>query len=289
MHPQTTRPGLSIIAGGGNIPLTVAKAAQNSGRDVHIFGLTDAASPDIEQYPHHWINFGHIGRILSVSRQKNCTDLVIVGAARRPRLRDLRIDFGAFINLPSLFGWTVGGDDSVLTGIIHFFESKGLKVFGAHEIAPELIAGDSAFTRKKPGKVDLVDIEIGLKVIQALGVLDVGQAAVVSHKYVLAVEAAEGTDRMLERCKDLNRWGKASNRKRSGVLVKCAKPKQERRIDLPTVGPETVRRASQAGLAGIALAANDVLIVDRDDFVKEANSAGLFVVGIDPAVTVTAQ
>jgi len=282
MHQKMTRPGLSIIAGSGNIPLTVANAARNSGREVHIFGLTDAASTGIEQYPHHWINFGHIGRILSVSRKKNCTDLVIVGAVRRPQMRDLRIDFGAFINMPSLFGWTVGGDDSVLTGIIHFFESKGLKVFGAHEIAPELIAGESIFTRKKPGKVDYTDIEIGLKVIGALGSLDVGQATVVSHKYVLAVEAAEGTDRMLERCKELNKWGKARGRKRSGVLIKCAKPGQDRRIDLPTVGPETVRRASEAGLAGIALAARDVLIVDRDEFVQEANAVGLFVVGIDP-------
>lgn len=276
------RPGLSIIAGGGNIPLTVAKAAQAEGRTLHIFALTGAADPAIEQYPHHWINFGHIGRILSVSKEKNCTDLVIVGAVRRPQLRDLRIDFGAFLNLPSLFGWTVGGDNSVLTGIIHFFESKGFKVFGAHEVAPELIAGETISTRRKPGKVDTTDIAIGLKVISALGALDVGQAAVVSHKYVLAVEAAEGTDKMLERCKDLNKWGTKSSRKRSGVLIKCAKPGQERRIDLPTVGPETVRRAADAGLAGIAIAANDVLIVDREEFLQEANKAGLFVIGVNP-------
>lgn len=283
--PTPHRPGLSIIAGGGNIPLTVAEAAIRDGRELHIFGLTGAASPAIERYPHHWINFGHIGRILSVSKEKNCTDLVIVGAVRRPQMRDLRIDFGAFLNLPSLFGWTVGGDNSVLTGIIHFFESKGFKVFGAHEIAPELIAGESTFTHKKAGKADLNDIAIGLKVIRALGEHDVGQAAVVSNKYVLAVEAAEGTDRMLERCKELNKWGKPNRRKRSGVLVKCAKPGQERRIDLPTVGPETVRRAAEAGLAGIAIAANDVLIVDRSDFVKLADDAGLFVVGINPSET----
>lgn len=179
------------------------------------------------------------------------------------------------------FGWLLGGDNSVLTGIIGFFESKGFKVVGAHEIAPDLIAGKGVFSKRRPGKTDRADIAIGLEVIAALGPLDVGQATVVAHKYVLAVEAAEGTDKMIERCKDLNKWGKSGRRKRSGVLVKCAKPGQERRIDLPTVGPETIRHASQAGLAGIAIAANDVLIVDRERFIKAANDAGLFVVGVE--------
>lgn len=264
------------------MPLTVARAAESAGRPVHIFGITGAADEAIESFPHSWINFGHIGKILSVSRAKNCNEMVIVGAVKRPNLWDLRIDFGALVNLPSLFGWTVGGDNSVLSGIIGFFESKGFTVIGAHEIAPELLAGQEIFTKRKPSKTDKADIAVGLKVIGALGALDVGQATVVAHQYVLAVEAAEGTDLMLERCKDLNKWGKSGSRKRSGVLVKCAKPGQERRIDLPTVGPDTIARAAEAGLAGIAIAANDVLIVNRDEFVRSANAAGLFVVGVGP-------
>lgn len=264
------------------MPIAVAEAARAQGRDLHVFGITGAADKRIEAFPHNWINFGHIGRILSVSRMKDCRELVIVGSVRRPRLKDLRVDLGAIINLPSLFGWTAGGDNSVLTGIIGFFESKGFKVIGAHDIAPYLLAKREVFTRRKPGKVDEADISIGLKVIDALGALDVGQAAVVAHEYVLAVEAAEGTDRMLERCKELNKWWKRGRSKRSGVLVKCAKPGQERRIDLPTIGPDTVSAAAEAGLAGIAIAANDVLVVNREEVVRAANTAGLFVVGIDP-------
>ena len=282
MHDQPSQKGLSIIAGGGEIPLTVAEAAQAQGRPLHIFGLVGVADPGIENYPHNWINFGHIGKILSVSKAKKCTDLVIVGAVRRPQLKDLRFDLGGVLNLPYLFGWTVGGDNSVLTGIIRFFESKGLRVIGAHEVAPGLIAGETVFTKKKPRKADYADISIGLRVIDALGALDVGQAAVVSHKYVLAVEAAEGTDRMLARCKDLNKWGKTAGTQRSGVLVKCAKPGQERRVDLPTVGPDTVRAAAAAGLAGIAIAAKDVLIVNREEFIRSADKAGLFVTGVNP-------
>jgi len=272
--------GLSIIAGGGEMPLSVAQAATSAGRPIHIFGISGSADHGIEQFPHSWINFGHIGKILSVSRAKNLNEMVIVGAVKRPAFRDLRIDFGALLNLPSLFGWTVGGDNSVLAGIIGFFESKGFTVVGAHEIAPKLLAGQEIFTRRKPGKVDKADIAIGLNVVSALGALDVGQAAVVSHQYVLAVEAAEGTDQMLRRCESLNRRGDYKKGKRSGVLIKCAKPGQERRIDLPTVGPDTVRLAAEAGLSGIAIAANDVLIVNRDEFIQTANEAGLFVVGV---------
>jgi DUF1009 family protein len=279
---QSSQPnGLCIIAGGGEMPLTVARAAEAQGRDVHIFGISGTADRRIESYPHDWINFGHIGRILSVSRRKNCKQMVIVGSVRRPRLSDLRFDLGALVNLRSLFDWTVGGDNSVLTGIIRFFESKGFTVIGAHDIAPELLAKREVLTRRKPGKSDEKDIALGLEVVKTLGALDVGQAAVVVNEYVLAVEAAEGTDRMLERCKDLNKWGMRTGRKRSGVLVKCAKPGQERRIDLPTIGPETVRAAAHAGLAGIAVAANDVLIVNRDELAREADADGLFVVGID--------
>ncbi|GAB4231025.1 MAG: UDP-2,3-diacylglucosamine diphosphatase LpxI [Methyloligellaceae bacterium] len=272
---------MSIIAGGGTMPVAVAEAARAAGRHVHIFGISGAAGPEIEKFPHSWINFGHIGKILSVARAEDCRDMVIVGGVRRPRFADLRLDLGAVLNLPFILGWVVGGDNSVLSGIIRFFESKGFRVVGAHEIAPDLIAGKGVFTRRKPGKVDRQDIQLGLDVIAALGALDVGQAAVVAHRYVLAVEAAEGTDRMLERCGQLNRWGRADRRKRAGVLVKGAKPGQERRIDLPTVGPETVRNAAAAGLAGIALAANDVLILERENFIRAADEAGLFVVGVD--------
>ena len=273
--------GLAIIAGGGQMPLKVAEVATSAGRDVHVFGISGAAEPEIEKFSHNWIKFGHIGKILSVSRDADCREMVIVGSVKRPSFADLRFDFGALWNFPSLLGWMVGGDNSVLTGIIGFFESKGFTVLGAQEIAPELIAGKGVFSKRRPGKTDRTDIAVGLEVIAALGALDVGQATVVAHQYVLAVEAAEGTDRMLQRCKDLNKWGKSGSRKRSGVLVKCAKPGQDRRIDLPTVGPETVRNAARAGLAGIAIAADDVLIIDREQFIKAANDAGLFVIGVD--------
>jgi DUF1009 family protein len=121
------------------------------------------------------------------------------------------------------------------------------------------------------------DIARGVAVARTLGALDVGQAVVVQHGVVLGVEAIEGTDRLLERCALLRGDGPG------GVLVKLAKPGQERRVDLPTIGVETIARAAKAGLRGIAAEAGGTLIVDKDAVIAAADAGGLFVVGIDPA------
>jgi DUF1009 family protein len=116
-------------------------------------------------------------------------------------------------------------------------------------------------------------------VVSALGRFDVGQAAVVVKGHVLAVEAAEGTDAMLARCAELREAGRTGQGGRAGVLVKAPKPGQEERVDLPTIGPETVGKAAAAGLAGIAVAAGQVLMAERAATIAAANQHGLFLVG----------
>jgi DUF1009 family protein len=132
---------------------------------------------------------------------------------------------------------------------------------------------------KRPSAEDRADIEIALKVVGALGRLDVGQSAVVVKGHVVAVEAAEGTDAMLARCAELCERRKSGRGRRAGVMVKAPKPGQEQRVDLPTIGPDTVRNAAAAGLAGIAVAAGQVLMAERGATVEAANALGLFLVG----------
>ena len=120
------------------------------------------------------------------------------------------------------------------------------------------------------------DIRLGFRVARALGSFDIGQGAVVARQYVLAVEAAEGTDSMLRRCRDLNNWGFKS---RKGVLVKAPKPGQDLRLDMPVIGPRTIELASEAGLAGIAVAAGAVLLADQQELVEKADRFGLFLYG----------
>lgn len=273
---------LGIIAGGGAMPLAVARAARNSGREVHIVGLEGWAPKSIRHFSHSWASIGEFGRMMKAFRNEGCTQVVIVGASRRPDITRVRFDFGTVASLGALLSASIGGDNTLLTGLIGIIERKGFEVVGVHEVAPHLLARPGVLGQRRPGRNDRRDIDAGLEVVTRLGALDVGQAAVVARKYVIAVEAAEGTDRMLKRCRQLRQWG-ARGRFRTGVLVKCAKPGQERRVDLPTVGPRTVRSAAAAGLSGIAIGAGEVLIAQREAFIRAADEAGLFVVGVETA------
>lgn len=279
---KTHDSALGIIAGGGALPLTVAQSAREAGRAVHIVGVRGAAEEAIEAFPHTWVKLGELGRMLKALNDAACRQLIIAGGVRRPDLANIRLDLGAIANLPAILSLTVGGDNTVLTSVVGFFESKGFEVVGADEIAPGLLAGPGPLGARRPGKRDRADIGIGLRVVASLGALDVGQAAVVAGAYVLAVEAAEGTDRMLARCGELRPWGRSRSRRHSGVLVKCAKPGQDRRVDLPAIGPDTVNAAHAAGLSGIAVAASDVLVIERERLVETADRAGLFVIGVEP-------
>jgi DUF1009 family protein len=276
--PRSDVARLGIIAGSGVLPLAVAEAARSNGQPVHILGFAGLAEPGIEAYSHDWMKWGQIGRMLRLLRTNGCTELVIVGGVRRPRITHIRPDIGFFRKLPAALRATRGGDDSVLGGIVRFFEREGFRVRGAHEIATNLTAPQGLLAGAAPSAEALADIAHGLAVVRALGALDVGQAAVVARGYVLGVEAAEGTDALLQRCASLRQWGL---KRRAGVLVKAPKPGQELRIDMPAIGPRTVDNAAAAGLAGIAIASHRVLLADPEALVAAAERHGLFVIGID--------
>jgi DUF1009 family protein len=268
---------LAVIAGGGLLPVTLAEAAMAQGRAVHILGIRGEADPKIARFPHTWLKWGEVGKLFSTLEDHGCRDLVIIGAVTRPDLANVRFDFGAIRNLPFLLSLGVGGDDHVLSSVVRFLEGKGYRVYGAGEVAPELLAGEGPLGAKAPSQEDLADIATGFRVVAALGRLDVGQAAVVVRGRVLAVEAAEGTDAMIARCAELRKGGR--RRGPTGVLVKAPKPGQEERVDLPTIGPDTVERAAEAGLAGIAVTAGRVLIADRAATLGAADAHGLFLFG----------
>ena len=154
-------------------------------------------------------------------------------------------------------------------------ETEGFRVVGPQSILPDILATAGTYGTIQPDSMARRDIDRGIVVAKAIGALDVGQAAVVQEGMVLAVEAAEGTDAMLERCRDVRRDGPG------GVLVKVRKPRQEDRADLPTIGVSTIANVAAAGLAGIAVEAGGTLIIDRPAVIAAGDSAGLFLIGIE--------
>ena len=167
------------------------------------------------------------------------------------------------------------GDDALLRLLVNELELEGFHVVGIDEIlGQKSTAPVGVFSIHKPTASDQDDILLGVEVAKDLGRLDVGQSVVVQQKVILGVEAIEGTDSLLHRCANLRRDGVG------GVLVKVKKPNQERRADLPTIGSKTVKLASEANLKGIAVEADETLIVDYDKVVQEAKDKGLFLIGI---------
>lgn len=273
---------LAIIAGGGSLPEVVAEAALGAGQAVHVIGIDGFAAEGLSRFPSTAVRIGEIGKLLRTIRQEGCSEVVIIGSVKRPDMGRIRLDGGALINLPLLLRLMIGGDDSMLSRIVQFFERKGYVVRGAHEIAPGLVSAAGPLGRHRPGRREQADIALGMAVAHRLGELDVGQAVVVARGHVLAVEAAEGTDQMLMRCAELRQWGRHRSKRAMGVLIKRPKPRQELRIDMPAIGPNTVRLAAEAGLAGVAIEARHVLIADRAETVRLADEAGLFLMGVAP-------
>jgi len=266
---------LGIIAGGGPFPGRVAAAAQAAGRPVFIVALRGYAEPSVvAPFPNATIRMGAASDILAALRAHACTDLVLVGPVRRPSLLDLRPDGEGTRIMARIGRAAFSGDDGLLAAVVRVLGEEGFRVLGAHEVLTEAVGGAGMLGQAAPDAAAMADVERGTQVVRALGQVDVGQGCVVQQGIVLAVEAIEGTDAMLARAAGLARPGPG------GVLVKLVKPGQDRRADLPTIGPRTVSAAAAAGLRGIAYEAGGTLITDRAACIAEADARGLFLIGI---------
>jgi UDP-2,3-diacylglucosamine hydrolase len=271
---------LGIICGGGTIPLAVAAAAQRRGRRVLLFplrGFVDAKS--VAGHRHYWVAIGQFGRFRRIARAEGCRDLVFVGGLVRPPLRAVRIDWATLVEMPRILRAFRGGDDHLLTGIGRILEGDGFRVLGAHEVAPDITAPLGPLGRHAPDADTRADIARGFEMLDALSPFDVGQAAVVAGRHVLGVEAAEGTDAMLERIAALRKSGRIGLPRGAGVLVKAPKQRQDRRFDLPSIGPDTVHKVAQAGLAGVAVIAGGTIVAEPQRVAEQADASGLFVFG----------
>lgn len=267
---------LGIIAGGGTLPLRIATAAQSAGREVFIVGLEGHADPKaLAGFPHVILRVGAAARMLRRLKAEGCTDLVMAGPVRRPSFFEIRPEADGMRLLARVGRAAFAGDDGLLKAVIRVLGEEGFRILGAHEVLDDLIGHTGLLTEIAPDDAALADVARGVAVARAMGAADIGQGCVVQDGFVLAVEAAEGTDAMLSRCGPLARPGPG------GVLVKLVKPGQERRADLPTIGIETVRRAAEAGLRGLAFEGGGTILMDRAGTIAAANAAGLFLLGLD--------
>ena len=265
---------IALIAGALQLPFFTRDALRRAGWDVYVVGLKNFVDPKLN--PDIVVRLGGAGRAVREFRRRGIRNLVFVGAIGHPNLYDIRPDLWSLSVLLSIMKHQRGYDSMAVT-LNKILEKRGFNVLAAQDLAPELTFESAGIqTKTKPTKSDMADIERAIDVSHTIGAADIG-ASVVVDKQVIAVEAAEGTARMLERVVEMRK-----NKKRaSGVFAKMTKPGQDLRIDIPAIGVDTVRAVAAAHLRGIIVNTKTCFVVDRENVIKEANKLKIFITAID--------
>lgn len=273
---------LGIIAGLGELPVALAVNATESGKGVYVLRIRGFEEPALERFPGETVGIGEIGKVISKLKEAGCEDVVLAGIVRRPNFKDLKLDMRGAKLLPKVLSEARKGDDALLRVLVGEFERAGLNIIGSETAHAELLATNGLIAGPQPTDEALADVRRGAQVAAAMGELDIGQGCVVCDGLVLAVEAQEGTDAMLQRAANLPEAIRGTPDARRGVLVKRPKPVQERRVDLPSAGVSTVENVATAGLAGLSVEAGGALLLNKTGMIEAAERLGVFIYGFDP-------
>ncbi|OPZ77061.1 MAG: hypothetical protein BWY78_01165 [Alphaproteobacteria bacterium ADurb.Bin438] len=267
---------IGLIIGGGELPNKAIEKLLSSKQEFRVVALNGFTekSPLLDKTKHIFVKLGQAGKAIKFLKQENVNDILMIGNVKRPSLTSLIPDLWTAKFLAKV-GFKSLGDDGILKAISDELRLEGFNLIGIQDILDDVIAKKGILGKHKPNENALNDIKRGIAVLKALSPLDIGQGVIVQQGLILAVEAIEGTDKMLERTKTLIREGNKP------ILIKMKKVNQHDKLDLPTVGSRTVINAYNCGLQGIAIHSGNSLVVDFDEMVKRADELGLFIYGYD--------
>jgi UDP-2,3-diacylglucosamine hydrolase len=263
---------IGLIAGGGRFPVLFAESARRAGHRVVATGFVNQTLPELERAVDAltWVKLGELGKLAEALRQGGATGVVMLGALAKVRFfRDAWPDAAGLKLLAQV---AVRSDDNLLRAIARWLEEQGLPVEDPTPFLQDRLAPEGVLGRRQPDAEGWADARYGLELARGVGRLDLGQTVVVKDRVALAVEALEGTDACIRRGGELARPG--------AVVVKAVKPQQDRRFDLPTVGPGTIEVMREVEARLLAVEAGATLVMDRDEMVRLADRAGIAVVGV---------
>lgn len=272
---------IALVAGAGRLPELVAASLERSGRPYRVLAVRGFTEKPMRARASATVDLLDIPGTLRILKEWAPAAVVPAGGVSRPSPAALLNATHAVKNR-DIIRHMAGGDDRLLRAVLGLLEDEGHRVIGVHEVAPDLLGARGRLGRHAPDTDAELSVATGARLLAALAPYDVGQAAVVASERVIAVEGPEGTDRMLKRARRIGRkpFGYGAPAKGT-VLVKLPKQGQDLRIDLPAIGPRTVRNAHAAGCAGIAIGAGHTLVIDSAETVAEADERGLFLIGLD--------
>ena len=267
---------VGLIAGDGSFPIEVAKSISQKNKEIFIIAIKGSASKDIERYPHLWIRIGQIGKAIRALKENNCKELILIGGVKKPNVWLLRPDFGALKLFFKLIILPIKGDASILKTLLNFLEKDNkFKVVGAEKYISYLLMSKGLIAGEKINEQANIDIDIAVENCKNIGSKDIGQACVVVNGQIIASEDSSGTDKMLRGI-----ISKEIRFHNEGVLVKLAKPIQDRRVDLPAIGMQTIKLAKEIGLCGIAIEEKSSFISNKERVLKFANKNNIFIFGL---------
>lgn len=267
---------LGIIAGGGELPSNLIDACEEQNIIPYLICFEGFTDPDlISNYKHLWTRLGAASQIINFFKDNDVKDIVLIGDIKRPSLANLSPDWKG-VQILSRIGLRAMGDNSLLGLVKEELQKEGLTVRGIQEFCPSLLIGVGSLGKFNANKLYNSSIDFGVRVSQTVGSMDIGQSVIVQDGVIVGVEAKEGTDELIKRCAPL-----LDNKGKGGILVKTCKPQQDKSLDLPTVGLNTVRAIHDAGMSGMALHAHNVMIPNLKDVADFADKYKIFIVGVD--------
>lgn len=265
--------GIGIISGGGLLPQVIANWCSDKCIPYQVVTFSHLPLEWTDNHPSFVVEIEKMSKLFDALKSLSIDTVVFAGAMDRPKMDITRLDISGEKLLNILNSNKNFGDDTTLRAIISFFETNGFSVKGAHEIVHDLMPNTQNPTIKRPAATDIIDTNRAIEIVNLLGQADVGQGCVVAQGICLALESIQGTDSMLNFVRETRADYVTSNK---GVLVKFSKPTQDLRVDMPTIGPETMVNASKAGLAGIVIEAGRVMVLDFAMTVAKADELDLF-------------
>lgn len=264
---------LGIIAAAGKLPRLAAEAVSANGRPVFVIALKDIATADFSAYPSATLRIGGFKAIVDTLKDAGCREVMLAGKLARPRMTDAMPD--AMASKVALTLMT-SGDDAALRKIRDILADAGIDLADPGQVFSRMKSPAGVLAGSKPDADIIGQIDYGKTVLSRLGDMDVGQAVIIQGRRVLALEAAEGTDAMISRTQAL-----IDPDLGPVVMVKMMKPGQDRALDPPVLGAETVKNAIDAGITVLAVEAESVIMVDRDEAVQIAQNGGVTLIGVE--------
>jgi DUF1009 family protein len=265
---------LAIVAGRGSLPKMLINECRKRKQEFTLFLLEgEEYAFDYSPYQPLLLKYGPVEEFLQRLKENNVRNIVFIGAINKPNFSAIKnVDKKGAVLLAKILANKILGDDAVLRTVINFLEKEGLNFVPIEQLLNCVISTRTTLTRHKPDREDFENIDLGVRAMKAFSAFDVGQSVIVAQKQIIAVEAVEGTDAMIKRCGDLR-----ITYKKNAILVKMKKPKQNTKVDLPTIGFLTIENCVSASIKGVAIQANSTLILDREDVIDRANEMGIFI------------